>query len=676
MRSERATTDDDARLAAADLLLDCRPVGANGHAVLTATAGEVLLHQDKVDLTAAVERERFAVDLCNGRPGVDGHAVRQRLLELAADHERAVARRSANFRAERGRTLRAKSVESYRPFPVQLLPRPVADFVINSADALGCDPAFIALPLLAALAAAIGNSRRLRLKGGWSEPSVLWTVLVADSGSLKSPAIERALRHVYRRQKRILKEHARAVAEHAEEHKAWKAVPKGERGDEPDRPPAPPHVLCSDVTVEALADRLGVSPRGILVAVDELAQWFASFDKYRSGGKGADLAHYLTMHRAGLLKVDRKTGDRTTLFVPNAAVYLTGGIQPDILRRSMTSDAFASGLAARLLLAMPPRRPKRWTEAEVDPAVDQALSAVFDGLQALKAGQDLDGDPDPVELDLTPAGKAAWVRFYNEHAGEQAELDGGELAAWSKLEGYAARLALIVHLCTVAAREPDAHPDRVDELSVAAGVELARWFGHEARRVYARLAEPEADRELRELTELVRSLGGRATPRDLQQKRRRYRYDGPLAKADLDKLATAGLGKWESPPPGPRGGHPTTILVLTEQPVIGSTDADVTTAVTYGGPVPLGRDESVNVNATASPLLPSVGFVDGSDRPGLVGGSHTGEAADSLVTGAEVIDVNATPPDDVANGGFVDADAAGAVSAGTTAKPQRERGRL
>jgi len=66
----------------------------------------------------------------------------------------------------------------YRPFPVEALPEPVRGFVDAGARAIGCDPSFVALPLLAALASAVGNTRRLRLKRGWLVPPILWTSVV------------------------------------------------------------------------------------------------------------------------------------------------------------------------------------------------------------------------------------------------------------------------------------------------------------------------------------------------------------------------------------------------------------------------------------------------------------------------------------------------------------------
>ena len=47
---------------------------------------------------------------------------------------------------------------TYVPFPTDELPPAVAAFIHQGAAALGCDESYIALPLLAVLASAVGNT--------------------------------------------------------------------------------------------------------------------------------------------------------------------------------------------------------------------------------------------------------------------------------------------------------------------------------------------------------------------------------------------------------------------------------------------------------------------------------------------------------------------------------------
>jgi hypothetical protein len=293
---------------------------------------------------------------------------------------------------------------------------------------------------------------------------------------------------------------------------------------------------------------------------DELAAWFGSFDKYAKGkGSGGDAAKWIEMFGGRPVVNDRKGSGM--FYIPRAALCVTGGIQPGILKRSLGQEHRENGLLARLLMAMPPVKPRTWSEATIDPPVLHALDDVYERLFALEPGRDGDGDPVPIDLELTADGKRAWIDFYNVHAVEQAELTGDLSAAWSKLEGYAARLALVVHLVRWAAGDPMVTA-RVDDSSVRAGVALSRWFGGEARRIYAVLNESSAQQERRELVELIQRKGGTAAPRDLQRWRDRQYPTASDAEAALAGLVKAGLGRWVTDHHGGGPGRPVMRFVL------------------------------------------------------------------------------------------------------------------
>ena len=62
--------------------------------------------------------------------------------------------------------INSKSFVPFREFPTEVLPDPIREFVEVGARAIGCSSSYLALPLLSALAAAIGGTRQLRLKLG------------------------------------------------------------------------------------------------------------------------------------------------------------------------------------------------------------------------------------------------------------------------------------------------------------------------------------------------------------------------------------------------------------------------------------------------------------------------------------------------------------------------------
>ncbi len=495
----------------------------------------------------------------------------------------------------------APAVPTFKPFPVDVLPEPIRGFVTEAAKAIGCDASYIALPLLSGLASAIGNTHRIELKRGWTEPAIVWTSIVGESGTMKTPAFKLAMKAIRKAQAEAFKEHDAARAEWEAQHlryeaelTVWKrqaAKGQGNAGDPPEKP-APPiarRYIVSDTTIEALAPILLGNPRGVLLARDELAGWLGSFDRYAKAGKaGADSAHWLSMHNGETMTIDRKTGIPPTIHVPSASVSITGGIQPGILSRALGQEHHESGMAARVLYAMPPRKAKRWTEADVNADTEAAVAAVFDRLFGLTMEVDPDSptlQPDyrPRLVRLADDGKRAWVTFYNEHATEQTELSGDLSAAWSKLEGYAARLALVVHLTRWAAGDATLRDaSRVDEASIAAGVVLARWFGDEARRVYAILSESDDDRETRRLVEWIGRKGGTVTARDLTHGIRAYRGDSDAAERALSALAEAGIGRWEADAHGPKGGRPAQRFRLVSTVTVTETPANAGKDVGYG----------------------------------------------------------------------------------------------
>ena len=280
------------------------------------------------------------------------------------------------------------SVRRFRSFPVDALPEPVRSYVVEGAKSIGCDTSFLALPILAGLAGAIGNTRRIKLKRDWIEPPIVWVAIIGESGCGKSPGYRCALKAIRDRQHRLMKQHERDMRDWESQNALheialtnWKK--EAARSDAPPNPPeAPdkpicPRVWIEDVTSEALAELLHHNPRGLLSLRNELSGWF-SFGQYKNGGGTDDIARWLQMFDADPIMVDRKTSGYT--YVPRAAVSVAGGIQPKILERVLGEQHRDNGMLARLLIAYPPRRAKRWTEAEIPTELDAEMMAVFDRL--------------------------------------------------------------------------------------------------------------------------------------------------------------------------------------------------------------------------------------------------------------------------------------------------------
>lgn len=447
--------------------------------------------------------------------------------------------------------------QEFTPFPTDTLPRAAATLVRAGAEAMQVDEGMIAPLALAAMSSAIGNARVIELFASWREPAVLWAVVVAPSGSGKSPALELVTRPAERRDSEALRDHREATKEHAaamflheRAMKAWeRGAAKGNLADTPPAAPEPPlceRIVTNDATFEGLASMLAASPRGLLLACDELASWLGGFTRYagNSGRPSSEASRWLPMHRAGSLKVDRKTSP--PLRIEKAALNIAGLIQPGVLAAALTGTDFDSGLVARLLLSMPPTPTRRWRPGGLSPMVEGAFSTLMAKLYDLDMPEDEHGTPMPRSLPLDEEAGQHWAEYYNELNQHMAGEDERTRAMLSKLEGGAARLALVVHLGRIAGGE-DVRTDSIDGESMRRGITLAKWFRHEGERVYLRLAEGDDDREARQLLDLVRRKGGSISGRELVQSSRAFRAVKD-AEAALSRLVEAGHGSWVTPP--------------------------------------------------------------------------------------------------------------------------------
>jgi hypothetical protein len=461
--------------------------------------------------------------------------------------------------------LRFIPAKPWKPFPVEVLPAVVRHLVEEGAAAIGIDCAYVAVLVLPILAGCIGNARRIRLKRGWEEPSPIWAALVAESGSSKSPALDLVAAPLHEIQAELFEEfnqqaerHKAEALDYAKRVTAWKSSRDGSRP--PIEPPAPicERIVVADTTIEKLGRILQENARGIIIVRDELAAWFGSMDQYRPRG-GADIPKWIEFFGARPSTIDRQTGG--TLHIKRACVSIAGTIQPAILSRSLTAGYRESGLAARILLAMPPKRAKRWTETEADETTRERYAHLLRALRNLPVDEDAHGDLKPVVLHLSVEAKAKWIEWYDRWGMAQAEASGDLAAAFSKLEGYAARFAMVRHTVEhVAAGLNDCVEISVE--SIRAGIALAEWFAHEVERVYTVLAETDEERELRRLVDLITRKGGHITARDLQRAHKGKYPTVEVASHALRRLTDAGLGTIaiESPT---GGGHAHPVFKLT-----------------------------------------------------------------------------------------------------------------
>jgi hypothetical protein len=426
---------------------------------------------------------------------------------------------------------------AYKPFPAELLPDVVQQYVAEHSQAIGIDAAFVAVPMLTVLAGLIGQARRLYIKRNWTEPSILWAVTVADVSTGKTPGWQAATAPARAIEDSIYKLRKQA------EQQFQQALQEWQRGDKQQPKPAKPDIrtqlTVDDVSMESLIEIHQHNWHGLLLIVDELAGWLRSFDQYRAG-KGRDVENWLSIYNGTGCQVNRKT-DGYRVYIPSAAVSVCGTIQPEVARATLFSERFvANGFAARVLSAMPPAQIVRWSETEVPEHVDQQVYELAQRLYAL-TGEDK--QQRSLHLPFTANAKQAFVKYMNDTADYAEHLEPALRSAWLKLRPAAARFALVLSVVDQLHKHPDGQAVQpVDLQYIQAGIQMAMWFGQELERNYQAGIGNKGDTLESHLQWIRKMYPAGIDTRQLQQGRRSIQT-AEQARQLLQQMLNAGYGR-------------------------------------------------------------------------------------------------------------------------------------
>ena len=390
-----------------------------------------------------------------------------------------------------------------------LLPKALADFVLDEADRMPCSPDYIAAAVIVCLGSVIGASCALKPKrrDDWIVVPNLWGGIVGDPSSKKSPGLSTVTRFIDRLEAREADKLVEAKkifeAEQAafEAHQsAVKANMKKAATGKPDplkmaaaiddlkaiAPPDEPHARrykSNDASVEKLCDIEARNPQGLMVFRDELVGLLASWE---SEGHEGDRAYYLEgWNGTGSYNSDRI--GRGEQFVKNHCLSILGGIQPDKMETylsNIASNLDNDGRVQRFqVMVYPNAVPWQWRDRYPVKGAREAVRDMFDRLSTF----------DPVQDGATPADDFVKLpHFYFDDAAQEIfiewctdlnqvqivkEQDPLMKQHLGKFEKLFCSLALILHLA-----EGNIGPVKSDSALRAAA--WCDYLAGHARRIY------------------------------------------------------------------------------------------------------------------------------------------------------------------------------------------------
>jgi hypothetical protein len=374
----------------------------------------------------------------------------------------------------------------------------------------------------------------------------LWTAVVGDPGSGKSPALEQILLPLGRLQTEDYQQWTARLA-------AWEEERIRAEKEKRKPPPRPRlrHWFTTDVTLEAIAQMLR-PPRseeaedeetpGLVILMDELTAWVNSFDAYHKRG---ERERWLQLWAGVAVKVDRATKDPVLISEP--AISVAGGIVPDRLPALEAEARIADGFIERILYTFPDAGVlERFPDP---PPLSADLAPLLRRLRQARRGR----------VGLDPEADASFRAWFAANARQQAAEEFRPLVRYrAKLPRQVARLALVLHAMTAVdtGLEPAEVP--LEARTLEAAVRLGEYFAEHAARVMLEFGEGALARRVLGLLaeradgltrgQLYEALGGRVRAGELDAVR--------------DFLAGVGLIQVEPAPPGPEGGRPGEVWIL------------------------------------------------------------------------------------------------------------------
>lgn len=336
-------------------------------------------------------------------------------------------------------------------FDFTLLPSSLQPWGKDIQHRLQCPADYVGVAILISLATAVGNKVKIQPKAkddSWTVVPNLWGLLIGYPSSMKSPAMDSALRHIGK-----MEEVLRDV-----EVKTSKGTS------------FPKRIMVRDTTIEQLQVIQSDNPAGILYVQDEISALFRKFDQPSNNDRQYLLEAF---NGNSSYSVDRVSRDR--VFIEKNTLSLIGTIQPDVLQDIFMSKGSSNdGFMQRLQLAVWPDPVKqKYIDEPPNKDADFIAWTIFTGLYDL-------GDK---VLCFCPKAQEVFTNWFKDSIKIIDELNKGEaqhnlVNHITKYRKMVPAVALLIEL----AESPDAN--EVVEESIVKAIRWANYLITHAKRIY------------------------------------------------------------------------------------------------------------------------------------------------------------------------------------------------
>ena len=373
------------------------------------------------------------------------------------------------------------------PFPLDVLPKKMRDIVTEANAVLGFPKDYLAMSMLTAMAATIGNTHKVEHMDGWQEYCILFVALVGRPGANKSHPLSFAMQPLIdfdAEQSAIFNEAMKRYGA------AMELPPKERDANGYDTNPTEPRRIrftMQDVTPEAVHRILSENPRGLCLYADELAAWFKNFNRYNNGSESE---FWMSVFNHKVAMSDRKSS-QSGVFIANPFLCVIGTIQPKVLGELAAGNRNANGFMERFLFVVPDDQSKvKWNSERKTPSFDivAAWREIISKLTDIVPATDTNGNIIPENVLFASEAFDRLVKWQNEYTDKcNADESDTQTAIASKLEIYAVRFCLLLAVAdwVTGGKKKKA----IDTATVERSIRLTEYFRVTAAKVQGIIGE-------------------------------------------------------------------------------------------------------------------------------------------------------------------------------------------
>lgn len=370
-------------------------------------------------------------------------------------------------------------------FPVEVYPEAIQNMMKDLHSQQGLPFDYCCTVFLSFIAGVVGSKIRLKAIGNWQAPLSIWTVIIGESGVMKSPVFDFFKQPIIDLEERLQREYEKAL------YKYKKDIREYEKNKDLDLDvPVEPkrgELLIESGTTEGLKDAI-FSNIDVIQLYDELIELFRSFGQYK-GGRGTDQTTYLKLFNGSFMKLNNKSTQ--TAFLPFSNTCITGGIQPEVLPELFRNNRDSDGTIFRFLYCFKDLKiPETINENGISKETEGFYSNLINKLYDIPRKKDITDKPQMYFCEFCPGGKKAFLDWRTTYVREiNNSNEKKDRGIKNKLIGYVPRLALLLEIltlqCVDLTRAINPNTICVSEASVKKAIQLIQYFEYNFQKIIA-----------------------------------------------------------------------------------------------------------------------------------------------------------------------------------------------